>query len=308
MANGHVEIHDPFSNLDNTTDPKATDSDSMEDTAEFRLLMAYAKRRRPQKESPQKDFLVSGGPDTNESSSPQTPDETQKEKKKKKKRRRMKLKGWRPNIFSCIKPQTGDKGDEEDKEPSQMNGKLRSVEDRSGPICEFHSGKLVEEDEEEEFKETAHTLTKIADEIPFVPPGIEPDSPEGEDENKNVEKIIGLLLRDAGDRLHEKELKDADIASELFRDYGFFKLLMSTLLTRMGLKSPHPDSPGPKASPKTQIAVACEVTSRLSEVNSLPRNRLLDHGARYLQHYYSSWVQQQGGYVEAFYSDDEDDE
>ncbi|XP_042372891.1 apoptosis facilitator Bcl-2-like protein 14 [Plectropomus leopardus] len=80
-----------------------------------------------------------------------------------------------------------------------------------------------------------------------------------------------------------------------------------TLLTRMGLRSQNPDSPGPKASPKTQIAVTCEVTSRLSAVRSLPGSQLLDHGARYLQHHYSAWAQQQGGYEEAFYSDDEDD-
>ncbi|XP_075967760.1 uncharacterized protein LOC142971048 [Anarhichas minor] len=296
MANGHVEIHNPFSSLDGTTDLKPTsDSDSMEDTVELRLLMAYAKRRRPQRESPQKespsqDVLVCGGLDANELSSPQT---TEKEKKKKKRRMMMMMKGWR-NIFSCIKPQG------EDKELRKSNEKLPDDDCRRGPV----SGEV--EEEEDELKEAANQLTKIADEIQFLPPEIEPDSPEGEDEN--VEKMIGLLLRDAGDRLDEKELKDAAIATELFRDYGFFKLLMSTLLLRMGLKSLHPDSPGPKASPETQIAVACEVTSRLSEVKSLPRNRLLDHGARYLQHYYSPWVQQQGGYAEAFYSDDEDEE
>ncbi|KAK9525890.1 hypothetical protein VZT92_016561 [Zoarces viviparus] len=291
MANGHVKIHDPFSSLDGTTDLKpASDSDSMEDTVELRLLMAYAKRRgpqrgSPQKESPSQDVLLSGGLNANESSSPQ--------KTEKKKRRRRRMKGWRLNIFSCIKPQR------EDEEPRQKEADCGY---RCGPVCE----EVTVEEEEDELKEAANKLTKIADEIQFLPPEIEPDSPEGEDEN--VEKMIGLLLRDSGDRLNEKELKDAAIATELFRDYAFFKLLMSTLLLRMGLKSPHPDSPGPKASPETQIAVACEVTSRLSQVNSLPRNRLLDHGARYLQHYYSPWVQQQGGYGEAFYSDNEDDE
>ncbi|XP_031714820.1 uncharacterized protein LOC116389887 isoform X2 [Anarrhichthys ocellatus] len=290
MANGHVEIHNPFSSLDGTTDLKPTsDSDSMEDTVELRLLMAYDKRRRPRRESPQKEspsqdvLVLSSGLDANESSSPQTLDKTE-EKKKKKKRS---MKRWRRSIFSCIKPQR------EDKEQRKSNEKLPNNDDRSSPVCE-----------KDELTEAANKLTKIADEIQFLPPEIEPDSPEDE----NVEKMIGLLLRDAGDRLNEKELKDAAIATELFRDYGFFKLLMSTLLLRMGLKSLHPDSPGPKASPETQIAVACEVTSRLSEVMSLPRNRLLDHGARYLQHYYSPWVQQQGGYAKAFYSDDEDDE
>ncbi|XP_078098870.1 uncharacterized protein LOC144512159 isoform X2 [Sander vitreus] len=286
MANGHVEIHDPFSNP-NSGLKSTSDTDSMEDTVEFRLLMAYAKRRRPEKESTTHDIPTSlrDGTDAN-GSSPQTPAMTKKEEKKKKRK-----KGWK-SIFSCIKPQT------EAEEPSPMNANRPDVDDRCGDV--FFIPQVEEEDE---LKDLAGKLTNIADEIPFIPPEIETDSPT----DVNVEKTIGLLLRESGDRLNEKELKDAAIATELFWDYSFFKLLMTTLLTRMGLRTPNPDSPGPKASPKSQIAVTCEVTSRLSALNTLPSNQLLDHGARYLQHYYSSWVQQQGGYEEAFYSDDEDD-
>ncbi|XP_034719766.1 apoptosis facilitator Bcl-2-like protein 14 [Etheostoma cragini] len=289
MANGHVEIHDPFSNPNGLHSPKSTsDTDSMEDTVEFRLLMAYAKRRRPQKEASPQDIqtLPRGGTDAN-GSSPQTPAMTEKEAKKRRKKRK---KGWK-SIFSCIKPQTGE------AEPCPMNVNQYDVEDRCGDC------RVAEVEEEDELKDLAGKLTHIADEVPFIPPEIETDS----NNDVNVEKTIGLLLRESGDRLNEKELKDAAISLDLFWDYSFFKLLMTTLLTRMGLRTPNPDSPGPKASPKTQIAVTCEVTSRLSALNTLPSNRLLDHGARYLQHYYSSWAQQQGGYEEAFYSDDEDD-
>ncbi|XP_035852155.1 apoptosis facilitator Bcl-2-like protein 14 isoform X2 [Sander lucioperca] len=301
MANGHVEIHDPFSNpnsLHSSTrcGPKSTsDTDSMADTVEFRLLMAYAKRRRPEKESSTHDTptSLSSGTDAN-GSSPQTPAMTKKEEKRKKKRK----KGWK-SIFSCIKPQTGA------EEPSPMNANQPDVDDRCGDVDDRCGDVffIPQVEGEDELKDLAGKLTNIADEIPFIPPEIETDSPT----DVNVEKTIGLLLRESGDRLNEKELKDAAIATELFWDYSFFKLLMTTLLTRMGLRTPNPDSPGPKASPKSQIAVTCEVTSRLSALNTLPSNRLLDHGARYLQHYYSSWAQQQGGYEEAFYSDDEDD-
>lgn len=40
-----------------------------------------------------------------------------------------------------------------------------------------------------------------------------------------------------------------------------------------------------------------QVTSRLAAANTLPMNRMLYHGARYLQDHYSSWAQQHGGYV-----------
>lgn len=49
------------------------------------------------------------------------------------------------------------------------------------------------------------------------------------------------------------------LAQELFWNYSFFRTLMSALLGRMGLRSSNPESPGPHASPKTQIAVTCEV-------------------------------------------------
>lgn len=300
MSNGHVVIHDLLSNqngLSGSTDPlrSTSDTDSMEDTLEFKLLMAYAKRRRPKKESPAQDSqtLANGGTDANGSASPQVPAKTEKEeennKKKKTKKRRKGLKLLR--LLSCVKPHT------EDEEPSQNIEKPSAGDFRSGGTKE---PKVKEEDE---LNTVASKLTKIADDIPFIPPEIETDAPQ----DVNVERVIGLLLRDAGDRLNEQELKDANIAAELFWNYSFFEKLMKALLTRMGLRSPNPDSPGPTGSPKSQIAVTCEVTSRLSAVSSLPRNRLLDHGARYLQQYYSSWVQQLGGYEEAFYSDDEDD-
>lgn len=116
---------------------------------------------------------------------------------------------------------------------------------------------------------------------------------------------------------------------EIIWNYSFYKKVMNGLLSAMGLSSADPDSPGPHASPKTQIAVTCEVkpsysdedtatdqsqsssarltwvffssfhqaTSRLSSLDTLPMNRLLGFGARFLKEYYSSWVQEQGGYV-----------
>lgn len=48
--------------------------------------------------------------------------------------------------------------------------------------------------------------------------------------------------------------------SELFGNYSFFERLMRTFLIRVGLLNPQPDALGPQASPKTQIAVTCEVS------------------------------------------------
>lgn len=308
MPNERVEIHDPLANHNGVSahDLKpASDSRSMEDSAEFRVMMAYARRRRrktgdrsPAPDSPE---VVSNGTAVNATTPSQTLVKTETEETEEKKKKKQKKKKKRLNlrtIFRCVNPRTDD-----DEEPERTHDEPNNVNNRclspsAGSVRE--SGGEEEEEEEHQLEEVASRLTELADEIPFIPPDLETDSEENE-----VEKMIGLLLRDSGDRLDQR-MKDANISMEIFQDYGFFRMLMNTFLSRIGLRSPDPDAPGPQASPKTQIAVACEVTSRLSAINTLPMSRLLNHGARYLQDYYSSWVQQQGGYEAAFEDDDEE--
>lgn len=107
----------------------------------------------------------------------------------------------------------------------------------------------------------------------------------------DVEKVVALLLREAGDKLDQEvrafpilpiklcwnslihhlwliflfflQIKDVSIAAEVFRNYSFFENVMKTLLRKMGLMSSEPDHLGPQASYKTQIAVTCEVRSGL---------------------------------------------
>ncbi|XP_029969741.1 apoptosis facilitator Bcl-2-like protein 14 [Salarias fasciatus] len=316
MANGHVEIHDVLSNgagPGGASDPESpSEAGSMEGSVEFRLLMAYATRRRPvgEPEPPSKSGgETTGNGDANGSA--QTEEKTTVNKKKKKK------KGWKrlPSVLRCVKPQTEEADEQRRRHPAPVatnhlvhdrsltpeapEGRQRSLEAPEAPAAD-------EEQDVDRLGAVASRLTALADEIPFVPPDIESDAPEGS-HSREVEVMIGLLLREAGDRLNEKELRDKNIAAELFWNYGFFRSLLNAVLSRMGLRSADPDAPGPQASPKTQIAVACEITTRLSVIDTLPTSRLLDHGARYLQDFYSPWAQQQGGYEEAF-KEDEDDE
>lgn len=138
MANGHVEIHDPFSTNDSLK--SSSDQDGMDDTVEFRLLMAYAKRRRPASVAasptgngldPKQHLLSSGG-----ASSPDTPANgtksptTKKKKKKKRKSSGVKL----PKFLSCFKPQM------KDDEQLQPQSVQHDVNDRCGTIVE---GQLV---------------------------------------------------------------------------------------------------------------------------------------------------------------------
>ncbi|XP_053170143.1 apoptosis facilitator Bcl-2-like protein 14 [Scomber japonicus] len=304
MANGH--IHDPVSNGNGLSQPDSksdSGTDSMEDTAEFRVLMAYAKRRRQGKsvESPKLESpdSLNGGPDSNGTSSPQTPVKTEKatpevEEKKRKKRGGLKKLKHITNIFKCVKPQT------DDEKPEETAVTENDVDDRCFTTA------IVKDDEEvrqpDKFAEVASRLAEIADEIPFTPPELDTDGPDDD-----VEKVIALLLRETGDRLNDSVLGQSLTDMELFWNYSFFETLIKTLLRRMGLIS-DPNSPGPQTSPKTQIAITCEVASRLSATDTVPMSRMLGFGARYLQQYFSSWTEQQGGLEAAFDSDDEDED
>ncbi|KAL3977128.1 myosin III [Sarotherodon galilaeus] len=303
MTNGHIEIYDPIPHPDGRStgtyhEPESTpDMANMEETVEFRVLVAYMacpSRRRPNTQ--RSPVTQSGGDDADgHIKTPlKTPTQTENkvtEKKNRKKKRRLKR---MLNIFSCTRPQTKDEEDEEEEEQQQQ--KPMEPGDEVAFRC-FHATDEPEkkDEEDEKAREVASRLMELADEIQLIPPEIESDSPDDE-----VEKIIGLLLRETGDKYDGKVLKDANIAAELFWNYEFFRRLINTFLIRVGLRTPSPNSPGPQASQKTQMAVMCEVTTRLSAVETLPTNRLLNYGARYMQDYFSSWVQEQGGYDAAF--------
>ncbi|XP_072309874.1 apoptosis facilitator Bcl-2-like protein 14 isoform X2 [Eucyclogobius newberryi] len=279
MANGHIEIHDPF-NAQHGTKNGTSNSESTEDMVELRILMAYAQRRRPKQTTSEQDDASTGTPKDNDArGSPSTQTEGITVEKKKKK------KIWRhfPKVLMCLKPQS------KDEISTPCYGDERT--DRSGWK------------EEEDLENVASRLAEIFPEVLFVPPELESDAPEDE-----VEKVIGLLLRDAGDRLYERELKDTNI-SDLLRDYNFFERVILSLFSRMGLmdyRRTNADSLGPKESLKTQIAVACEATTRLSVLDTLPMNRLMVNGARFLNVHFSSWAEQQGGYEKAFDSDEDE--
>lgn len=144
MANGHVEIHNPISNhnnLNNSSDcniKSTSDTSDMDDTVEFRILMAYATRRRPKKaDTTDSPVVVNGNTDANGSAPSQTPEKTEptnkrKEEKKKKKKNKKGLKRVL-SILKCVKPQT----EEEEEEPQPAVENHHNVDDR----CRFRDFK-----------------------------------------------------------------------------------------------------------------------------------------------------------------------
>lgn len=148
MANGHVEIHDPFSNRSDLTarsDSEPRSTSDMDDTVEFRLLMAYANRRRPNRgaESPPQKGGVR---------SPQTSAATEKEEEEEGKIQRKKKRGIRlSKLLSCIKPRI------KEDEP------VRSVAKASG-----HDERCLSEGEGESASLRYHVITTTSTRYHFL--------------------------------------------------------------------------------------------------------------------------------------------
>lgn len=135
MANGHVEIYDPLDKNTSQTPKTSLELEAMADSVEFKLLMAYTKRRRPDSavvlpQCSDDTATLRGLSSTEGPSSPDTPangKDSQNRKKDKKKLRRVKL----PKILSCLKPQIKD---EEQSEPEE--NKPVDIGFRNGPSDE----------------------------------------------------------------------------------------------------------------------------------------------------------------------------
>ncbi|XP_017266977.1 apoptosis facilitator Bcl-2-like protein 14 [Kryptolebias marmoratus] len=296
VTNGHVENHKMVSNNNN----RSPEPGSMEDTVEYRLMMAYAQRRRPKKKEDEKVNAqtkpLNGSADENGTTPSQAkPEAGKQEVKKKKKKKRF---GRRLlSIFSCVKPQT------EEAEAPQGAAAVEDKDDEDdvNNRC-FFPGQVPPDsvEDDHEISDLAARVIEVVEELEFTTSDVEEDSKEDD-----VERMVGLLLREEGDQL-AKKFKDAKLGWELLLNYNTFRMVIQTFLEKIGFRSRDPNALGPQASPKTQIAVACEITSRLSAMDTLPTNRLLDHGARFLQEDYSAWAQQQGGYEAAFQDDEVD--
>uniref|UniRef100_A0A3B3S9Z4 Apoptosis facilitator Bcl-2-like protein 14 n=1 Tax=Paramormyrops kingsleyae TaxID=1676925 RepID=A0A3B3S9Z4_9TELE len=233
--------------------------EGLEHTMEYKVLKAYMKRRRPEGTK-----LESADHDIQKPSS-----------KMVKKCKIMKF-------FSCVHPQT----EELDSRPK-----------KDGRVIEF---RCLNGDDGA--VEVADRLMKIADSVPVacienVESDIESDGPEGDDRNPtlpypdDVIQEIVELLKESGDKL-DKEVKNNKRLAEIQKsfDYNIFKKVTDTFLQNMGFY-------GNLKNQKAKIALAFEVTSRLTAMDNHPMNRVLGFGAKYLQENHSTWIQQHGGWV-----------
>ncbi|XP_035283573.1 apoptosis facilitator Bcl-2-like protein 14 isoform X1 [Anguilla anguilla] len=243
-----------------------------EDSLEFRLIMAYVQKRKP---------LRRIAPATAKAhEAPRPPRDSGRRTKKKQKLGKLRM------FFPCIRSQEEEA--EQRSQPSEPDGGGRRFR-AAGPDRTCSAGTVVAVTEK---------LTRIVDSVPLEFEDIETDGPD------DVVQTIVELLRESGDRLNE-EMKTNKSLAELFRK-GFTYSLFERV-TGLFLQKVDPSHSVPSSVPEqAQVALAFEVTSRLTAVDCHPMNVVMGFGAKYLQENYSSWVKQHGGWENAF--DAEDDE
>lgn len=182
-------------------------------------------------------------------------------------------------IISCIRPAKED--DCPVTKPHRLRAGASSISDQ------------------EEVEQIVNKLTKLADDVNFKSNCIETD---GDDV---VERIVELL-REKGDQLNEEIGKNHVLQKQLqdSLSYTFFTKLAQTFMKRLRPE----ELPTTQSRQQAEIALTCELTSRLNAMDSHPMNRVLGFGAKYLQDYFTPWVVQQGGYEKVFSTDPDTEE
>ncbi|XP_072706371.1 apoptosis facilitator Bcl-2-like protein 14 [Ciconia boyciana] len=133
------------------------------------------------------------------------------------------------------------------------------------------------------------------------------DGSEGKehDEEKIIQRIVALL-RQSGDRLEEKLKKDR-VLYQHFKDmlsYTFFKRITDLFLEDVSADST--SEPGGQAQ-CTKVAFTMEVVTRLTAVDNHPMNLVLGFGSKYLREHFKPWIQDQGGWEKALTSLDQEE-
>lgn len=131
MANDRVEIYDPLTiNGSQISTPKTNmEPEPMTDSLEFKLLMAYTKRRRPDSTvaSPQHSDSTGtpGGLSSSEGLS--SPDTVANRKDSQTRKKNKKKKGVKlSKIFSCFKPQIKDELQADSEDNKSVDIKFKS--------------------------------------------------------------------------------------------------------------------------------------------------------------------------------------
>ncbi|KAB5574846.1 hypothetical protein PHYPO_G00213840 [Pangasianodon hypophthalmus] len=154
------------------------------------------------------------------------------------------------------------------------------------------------EAEPEAFAQVADKLTHIVDSAPPAQDQVVTDC--------GVIQRLVELLKEYGDQVNEKIQKDKELLSYLqgLFSYNLFEELASAFIHSMVTPGKQREE---DIDQKMKIAWTFEMTSRLSALDLQPMNRAMGFGAQYVHQHFAPWIQQHGGWENAFKSDEDDE-
>ncbi|XP_069484816.1 apoptosis facilitator Bcl-2-like protein 14 [Ambystoma mexicanum] len=126
---------------------------------------------------------------------------------------------------------------------------------------------------------------------------VEADGATVEHDEDQVIRDIVALLRESGDRMDEKIKADKTLCNgitELFTSYNYFRKL-----TDLYLGDGVPEDPKDAQQQGTKMAMAMDVTTKLTAIDNHPMNKVLGFGIKYLKENFSPWIHDNGGWEKA---------
>ncbi|XP_068018537.1 apoptosis facilitator Bcl-2-like protein 14 [Melanerpes formicivorus] len=170
------------------------------------------------------------------------------------------------------------------------------------------------QDQSSEPADVGHIADKLAELVTVTPRSwqcpllvVVPQGPRlQEDKDEVLIQSIVSLLKEKGDQL-EEEMKRDGAFYQCFQDtlsYNFFKRITDRFLRDVSANSP--GVTGGQAQ-RLKIAYTMEVATRLNAVDNHPMNLVLGFGSKYLREHFKPWIQNQGGWEKAVISLDEEE-
>ncbi|XP_053533931.1 apoptosis facilitator Bcl-2-like protein 14 isoform X1 [Ictalurus punctatus] len=148
-------------------------------------------------------------------------------------------------------------------------------------------------------------FVQVADQLTHIVDSVSPAQDQVVTESDIIQRLVELM-KEYGDKVNEKIEKDQELLRYL---QGFFSYTLFEELASAFISSVVPSGKQMKEDndQKIKIAWTFEMTSRLSALDLQPMNRVMGFGAQYVHQHFAPWIQQHGGWENAFKIDEGDE-
>lgn len=271
-------------------------STAEDDSFEYRVLMAYAKRTlsvdklTPPKTGDRRTEPPSGGR-RSEGPLPQRESATHHSKGSTKHRAHRRRFKWKRVIPRCLRAQASS-----DREPEVGMGDVDDMERSCSPEIIVPEEECVSETVAQEVAKMLQDVmsTKVSFRM-LHSTSVEVDGPDFTDDQKAIDRIVEFLTT-KGDSIDEEIKKDPQFG-KLFGEkpsFSFFKKIMD-YVQQTALPA-DAESEGKGKATLKQFAFIVHATTKFAVFANFPMARVMGYGEVYLRENFSTWVKEEGGW------------